>query len=65
MAKLKKDFTFKNAEVDFENGLIHEYGKTDDLVETFSINDIFEELSTKGRLDFTINASSTLAPVEE
>jgi len=65
MAKLKKDFAFKNAEVDFENGLIHEYGKNDETVETFSINDIFEELSTKGRLDFTINASSTLAPVEE
>ena len=65
MAKLKKDFTFKNAEVDFENGLIHEFDKNNEAVDTYSINDIFEEISSKGRIDFTINATGTLASVEE
>lgn len=66
MAKLKKDFTFKNAEVNLEEGLIYEYDKNDEVVETYSLDAVLKELAVQDRLDLTINATTTLASsVEE
>lgn len=65
MAKLKKNYEFKNAEVNLEEGLIYEYGKSDDDLQTHSLNEVLKELASCGRTDFSINTTTTPTPIED
>lgn len=65
MAKVKKNYEFKNAEVNLEEGLIYEYGKTDDDLQTHSLNEVLKELASCGRSDFSINTTTIPTPIEE
>lgn len=65
MAKLKKNFDFKNAEVNEEEGLIYEFGKGDDDLQVHSLENIIKELSSIGRGDISITTTTTLDPIED
>lgn len=65
MAKIRKNYEFKNAEVNLEEGLIYEYGKTDDNLQTHSLNEVLKELASCGRTDFSINTTTAPTPIED
>ena len=65
MAKIKKNYEFKNAEVNLEEGLIYEFGKSDDELQTHSLNEVLKELGLCGRSDFSINTTTTPTPIED
>ncbi|UUV25872.1 MULTISPECIES: hypothetical protein [Lysinibacillus] len=65
MEKLTKNYKFKNAEVNLEDGLIYEYGKTDDEIQTHSLNEVLKELASRGRTNFSINTTTIPTPIED
>ena len=67
MAKFDSKYTYKNAEVDLENGLIYEYAKDDSEYEVHSLNDLLNKVlgTHDGRIDFTLSSTSTPKSIEE
>jgi len=65
MAELTKNYKFKNAEVNLKEGLIYEYGKTDDEIQTHSLNEVLKELASRGRTNFSIITTTIPTPIED
>lgn len=65
MAKLKKNYEFKNADVSLEEGLIYEFDKDNESYETYSLESVLREMASLGRIDFSINTVTVPSSIND
>ncbi len=51
--------------MNLEEGLIYEFGKDDETIESYSLKDVLKTLADCGRTDFSINSTTIKQPIEE
>lgn len=64
MAKIKKTYEFKNAELILEENRIYEFSKDEESTEHHSLKNILDEIASDGRIDLTITVTNTAKGLE-
>ena len=65
MAKQDVKKIYNNAIIDLEEMVILEHDKDGDLVGTYSLQAILEDIANSGRVEFGITYKSSITPDEE
>ena len=65
MAKQDVKKVYNNAIIDLEEMVILEHDKDGDLVGTYSLQAILEDIANSGHVEFGITYKSAIAPDEE